>query len=209
MLAAKAEPVRRIRPPILRAAMWIGFATVIVTMLGISHGLRPDLVQRFHDPIFAIRVAAALLTGMLAAIAAFLISLPDRSARCILLPLPGLVIWLSTISYGCLMDWVKLGPDDASVQRAMDCAATLVLVSVPLSLAMCLMMRSVKFLRSTETILCGALGVTGVTATALSLFHEIDATILILLWNLGTAGLLLIVGSMLRAKWLSRDVIQN
>jgi hypothetical protein len=35
----------------------------------------------------------------------------------------------------------------------------------------------------------GGLAVAAITATALSLFHTVDATVMILMWNLGTAVL--------------------
>ena len=39
---------------------------------------------------------------MLAAVAAFMVSLPDRSQRWLLLPVPTLVLWVGTVGYGCL-----------------------------------------------------------------------------------------------------------
>lgn len=41
--------------------------------------------------------------------------------------------------------------------------------------------------RPTAITFMGSLTVAAVTATALSLFHVIDATVLILIWNVGTA----------------------
>lgn len=188
-LVASAEPMRRVRPPLLRCVLWLAFAAFIVVMLGISHGVRPDLLQRFQDPLFALRVAGALATGILAAISAFLISVPDRSRAWLLLPVPGAVVWLSTIGYGCLTSWVRLAPDGIHLGQAASCFATLTLASMPLLLAMYLMMRAVGPLRPTSVTLCGALAVAAITATALSLFHNLDATILIILWNVGTAAL--------------------
>jgi hypothetical protein len=189
LLAANARPVRRLRPPVLRCALWLAFATIIVAMLGLSHGVRLDLGQRFQDPLFALRVAAALVTGILAAISSFLISLPDRSEGWLLLPLPGVAVWFSTIGYGCLTNWVSLGRGGVHLGEAASCFATLILISTPLSLAMFLMMRQAGPLRPALVTLSGALAVAAMTATALSLFHQLDATVLVLLWNLGTAAL--------------------
>lgn len=188
-LVANTKPVRRLRPPVLRSALWLGFAVVIVVMLGVSHGARPDLAQRFEDPMFLLRVAAAIATGALAATGAFLVSLPDRSERWALLPVPGAAIWFSTIGYGCLTDWVQLDPEGIRIGEAVNCFATLVLTSTPLSLAMYLMLRYSGSLRPTPVTLNGALAVAAITATALSLFHNIDASVLIILWNFGIAAL--------------------
>lgn len=186
-LAANATPVRRLRPPAMRAACWLLLAAVVLTLLAVNQDIRPDLVQRLHQPIFAVGVAASALTGVLAAVAAFLVSLPDRSRLWLLLPFPALVLWLSNIGYQCLTGWVSIGPDGMSFGEAARCFATLVLTSLPLSLAMLVMLRYAAPLRPTAATLMGSLAVAAITATALSLFHVIDASVMILMWNLGTA----------------------
>ena len=135
-------------------------------------------------------MAASLLTGVLAAISVFLVSLPDRPRLWLLLPMPALVLWLSNIGYQCLFRWIDVGPDGVSLGEAARCFATLVLTSLPLSLAMLVMLRYAAPLRPTAVTLMGSLAVAAITATALSLFHTVDATVMILMWNLGTAVLL-------------------
>ena len=98
-LVANATPVRRLRPPLTRAALWLLFAAFILVLLGLTHGVRPDLAERLQQPTFAIGIAASLLTGILAAVASFQVSLPDRSLLWLLLPAPALVAWVSTIGY--------------------------------------------------------------------------------------------------------------
>lgn len=188
-LAANATPVRRLRPPVMRAVCWLLLAAVVLTLLAVNQGLRPDLVQRLREPAFAVSMATSLLTGMLAAIAAFLVSLPDRSRLWLLLPLPMLILWLSNVGYQCLVQWVAIGPDGISPGEAARCFATLVLTSLPLSLAMLVMLRYAAPLSPTAATFVGSLAVAAITATALSLFHAIDATAMILMWNFGTAVL--------------------
>lgn len=200
LLSANAAPVRRLRPPVVRCALWLAFAAVIVAMLGISRGVRPDLAQRLADPAFTAGLGAAVLTGILAAAATFMLGLPDRSGRWALLPLPGVAAWVGTIGYGCLTNWVSLSPDGVTLGATAACFATLVLTSTPLSLAMLLMMRRLGSLRPTSVTLCGALAVAAITATALSLFHSLNATVLILLWNFGVAALFLCLGSVFRRR---------
>lgn len=191
-LAANVTPVRRLRPPVARAACWLLLAALVLTLLAISQGIRPDLTQRLQDPAFAVSLAASLLTGMLAATAAFLVSLPDRSRLWLFLPAPAFAVWLTNIGYQCLVQWISIGPDGVSFGETARCFATLVLTSLPLSLAMLLMLRYAAPLRPTAVILTGSLAVAAITATALSLFHIMDATVMILMWNVGTT--VLIVG---------------
>lgn len=205
-LAADLTPVRPLRPPVIRAACWLLLAVFVLVAMAIAQGLRPDLVQRLQDPTFVVSMAGALLTGVLAAVAAFMVSLPDRSWRWLLLPTPALAVWLSTIGYQCLTNWVSLAPNGIRLGETARCFATLVLTSLPLSLAMLVMLRHTAPLRPTAAILVGSLAVAAITATALTLFHDIDATVMILMWNLGIAALFVGLAGAFRGKmfsWLS------
>src|SRR5262249_23087952 len=85
-LASDATPVRRLRPPLARAAAWLIFAVSLIAAITIVHGLRPDLAERLRQPVFTVGIVASFMTGILAAAVAFLLSLPDRSGRWLLLP---------------------------------------------------------------------------------------------------------------------------
>ena len=88
--------------------------------------------------------------------ASFKFSLPDRSRWWMLLPAPALAVWVSTIGYGCLTDWVSMGPDGVRMGEAVRCFATLLLTSVPLSIAMLVMLRHAALLRPTAVGCPGA-----------------------------------------------------
>ena len=169
----------------------------MVVLLAVDHGIRADIEVRLRQPVFIAGLAASASTGILATIAAFMISLPDRSRALLLLPAPALLAWLSTISYDCLTDWVEITPAGVETGEAARCFATLFLISFPLSATLLLMLRYAAALRPTETAITGALAVAAIAATALSLFHDLDATIMILVWNIGFAALLVILGGAL------------
>ena len=196
ILVECATPVRRLRPPLVRAGLWLAFAGLILALVAIGHGVRTDLAARLHEPTFAASIAAALATGILAAMAAFAISLPDRSRWWLLLPLPALAVWIATIGYGCFVDWVSVGPDGIRLGEELRCLALLVLTSVPLAIALAAMLRYAALLRGGAVAMMGGLAVAAITATALSLFHDHDATVMILVWNLGTTALITGVGSL-------------
>lgn len=189
-LVRNAAPVRRLRAPLLRAAFFLGFALAVLGLLAIVHGFRGDLALRLHDPLFLLGMAGALLTGVLAAIAAFRLSLPEASAGWLLLPAPALVLWLSSIGYGCLTDWVRIGPDGMRMGEAIRCFATLLLTSVPLSVAMLVMLRFAAYLSPTRVSAVGGLAVAALTAFAVSLFHNLEASAMILMWNFGVAAII-------------------
>jgi hypothetical protein len=202
-IVADAEPVKRLRPPLARAALWLLFAAAIVALLAASHGLRPDLGARLGQSPFVTGIAASILTGILAAVAAFMLSLPDRSRLWLLLPAPALAVWVSTIGYGCLTDWVAVGAEGIRLDDVIDCFATLALISAPLSLAILVMLRYTALLEPARVAVMGGLAVSAIAATALSLFHSFDATIMALMWNLGIAALLVGLASVFGKKMFS------
>jgi hypothetical protein len=188
-LVEGATPVKTLRPPLTRACAWLVLALVIVALLAAVHGLRPDLGARLQQWEFLSSSAAALATGALAALAAFMVSLPDRSDGWLWLPVPALAAWVSTIGYGCFADWVSMGPDGAQWGETARCFATVLLTSVPLGLALAVMVRHAALLRARAVAAAGGLAVAALTAAALSLLHPIEATAMILIWNAGIVAL--------------------
>jgi hypothetical protein len=193
-LVEHAAPVQRLRPPLVRAALWLTFAGLLIALIAAGHGIRADFMQSLHQPAFVVTVGAALATGILATMTAFAVSIPGRSRLWLALPLPPLAVWMSTIGYGCVADWVSLGPDGFGGE--LRCAAMLVLTSVPLAIALAAMLRYAAMLRSGAVAVSGGLAIAAITAATLPLFHDHDATALVLLWNLGTAALITGVAGM-------------
>ena len=206
VLVANAAPVRRLRAPWLRAGAWLALAGSIYAVLATGYGLRPDWAGRIADRGFILVIGSSLATGVLAAMAAFLLAVPDRSRGWVLLPLPALAVWMSTLTYGCLTQWVNIGPDGIRFGEAARCFATVLATGVPLSVALVLMLRHARWFRPVSVTVAGALSVAALAATAVSLFHSVDATIMVILWNFGLAAAFVGAGSIagLRAVALPR-----
>jgi hypothetical protein len=189
-LVEGATPVQRLRPPLVRAALWLAFAGLLIGLVAAGHGIRTNFMQQLHQPAFAVTIGAALATGILSALTALAVSIPGRSRWWLALPLPPLAVWMSNIGYGCFADWVSLGPDGFRFGEELRCAALLVMTSVPLTIALAAMLRHAVILRSGAVALTGGLAIAAITAAALPLFHDHDTTAMILVWNVGTAVLI-------------------
>lgn len=209
-LVDSATPVRRLAPPLRRTCTWLALAAVILALLCVAHGVRPDLAVRMKQPVFVVSMFGALATAVLAAFASFKLSLPDPPRWWLLLPLPGFAVWVSTIGYGRLTDWISMSPDGIRMGEAARCFATLLMTSIPLSAAMLIMLRYAAPLRPTIVSAVGGLAVAAMTSFALSLLHNLDATIMILIWNLGMAVLIAGMASALGRPllgWVARHVM--
>jgi len=190
-LVADAEPVSRLWRPGWRAVGWMALVVTVVLVLVPWYGLRPDLAERLADPFFVAGQGGAILTGALAALAACMLSLPDRGSVWLLLPWPAAAIWIGGVSVGCLTDWVRFEPEGFAWGEAASCFVSLLLVAVPLSIAMFWGVRHAARLRPRPVVLTGALSVAALSAAAMALLHPFEASAMILLWNFGTAGLVL------------------
>jgi hypothetical protein len=190
-LAAQAAPVRRLRPPLWRAAAWLVFALVVLAGFVVWHGLPEDLAGRFADARFCLCLAGALGTGVLATLAAFQASLPDRAWAWRLLPLPAAALWAATVAQECLTDWVRVGPDGFAAGHTVTCFLLVLACSVPLSGALLLMLRPTARLAPRAPAALAGLAVAGLCAATLAVTHDAEASAVVLLWNAGTAAVVL------------------
>ena len=191
-LSHNLAPVRRMMRPLPRALAWLGLASALLGALALVEGLRPDLFQLLRGTMFDLELGGMALTALGGTLAAFMLSLPDRSRRWLLAPLPGLALWLATIGTQCASGWVAMDSASTMQDPILRCLATLLLASLPLSLSLVLVLRHARLLAPLPVALSGASSVAALVALALTLFHAIDASMMILAFNFGT--LLLAMG---------------
>jgi hypothetical protein len=189
-LASELPPVRRLPPPLLRAALWVLLATALIALLAALRDLRADMDVMARDPAYWVQLAGAWLTGAAATLAAFEVSLPDRPRAWLLLPLPGAVLWLSGFAVGCLGHWIAIPPGAPIAHDSMRCLETIIMASVPMAVVLWLMLRRARPLRPSATALVAALAVAAFADTAHLLIHVVEASLLVLLVNLVPVALI-------------------
>lgn len=176
-LSADLKPVRRLPPPWLRALIWLGVVLVVGLLLVATRTLLPALGIIGNDPFMLPGAYASLATAILAAIAAFELSLPDRSDAWILLPLPPLVVWIVLNGLGCLATLAIPGTETSPFQF-MVCFSLILGISIPLTAAMIVMLRRTRPLRPLRVGVLGGLAASAAAATLLILIHPHDSAVL-------------------------------
>src|SRR5262245_45240480 len=78
-LAESARPVRRLRPPAVRLAAWLGVLLAVGTVSLIT-GLRPDASVRLATPGFPVELALLAIATTAAALVALRGSVPGLEA---------------------------------------------------------------------------------------------------------------------------------
>jgi len=200
-LAAEAQPVRRLRPPLLRAGLWL---LAVAALFAVALLFFADLalfVSRAENPRLVVELVATLLTGITAVLAAFQLSLPDRSPVWSLLPLPWLGLWLATSGYSCYRSFRALGYDDGSLGESAHCFRFIVGVSVPLAISLLVLIRRARPLAPVRVAAVGGLGVAATAAFALQFFHPFDVTFLDL--GIHVLAIALVIGVMCLTERLS------
>jgi len=188
-LAAKAQPVKRLRPPALRAALWLGAVGILIAL---AIWLFSDLtlsMRRLENARLDWEMAGMLLTGILAVVAAFHLSLPDRSAAWALLPLPPLALWLASMGFNCYRQWFI---DGWALGSSWDCLKFIVGVSVPLSVSLLYLLHRAAPLAPVRVAAMGGLGVASIAAFALQFFHPFDVTFMDLATQMIVVGLVVL-----------------
>src|SRR5271169_4300407 len=200
-LSADLMPIKRLRPPALRALLWLGaMVTAAAVLTPFSDPVA--MMQRLTaEPDLWLAVIGSILTAVLAAVAAFELSLPDRDPKWALLPVPAALLWVGASGLGCLRPWFVPGTHDASLTEAETCLFFILALSIPLSVLLLVMLRQAHSLWPNLTGAMGGLAVAGASATVLNLFHPYDAAATDLIVHVGAVAIV-IMANWAFAGWL-------
>jgi hypothetical protein len=189
-LAADAQPVRRLRPPWLRALAWLAIALPYVAAVAYAKLRMADTIGPFDDLRFIVEQSATLATAATAAIAALASIIPGFDRRVLLLPLPSFAIWLASVGYGCLQDWLRLGPDGLVIVPDWECLPSAAFIGILPALAMIIMLGRGAPMAPRLTLALAGLAVAAIANFGLQFFHFRDASIMVLVWHLGSVAVL-------------------
>lgn len=176
-LSADLTPVRRLGPPWLRTVYWLlavlCLAVLLVAIRILLHwDGQPDV-----DPYVIPGALASGATALLAAFAAFQLSLPDRSSAWALLPVPAFVLWVAINGLGCVASLANPAVQN-NVPLFFTCLSIIFALSVPLSVATIVMIRRARPLRPLRVAILGGLAASAAGATLLVLVHPHDSAVL-------------------------------
>jgi hypothetical protein len=101
-LARAARPIRPLPPPSVRLAQWTAALVPLTALCVIVIGPRRDVWHAIHQLTFIGTAAATLVTALLAAAAAFVLSVPgaERSPAQRVMPLAAGCLWALMLAVG-------------------------------------------------------------------------------------------------------------
>ncbi|KAB2916348.1 MAG: DUF1109 domain-containing protein [Hyphomicrobiaceae bacterium] len=196
-LAADLQPVRPLKPPWVRALLWLGIALPYVAAVVWGKLTMIDASQVAGDVRFLVEQAATLATALTAAIAAFCSVIPGFGRRVLFLPLAPLGVWLASVGQGCVQDWLRLGAEGLRIRPDWDCLPLATVIGIVPTIVLVIMLRKGAPLRPRVTLALAALAVASVANFGMQFAHVGDASIMVLAWHLGAVAVLSMLGGWL------------
>ena len=195
LIAALTEglaPVRPLRPPLLRALLWLAPVALLIGVAVLRWANLEAFAVRYAAPRPALEFLAILLTAITAIVAAFHLSLPDRNSLWRYAPLPPLALWIATSGLGCLQHGLGWGAVGKRFGESPHCFTFIVALGLPLAALLYAVLRRARPLQPLPVALTAALGVAALAAFTLQFFHPFDTTSIDLALHL--AAVLVVVG---------------
>lgn len=194
-LTAELAPVRRLRPPAFRTFLWLLVALPWIALVVTVVGPRDDLPDLLGDRSWMFLQMATFATAMSAAMAAFCAGVPGRPRWEHFVPAVPFALWLS-VPVVDLLDSLKSG-DVAQLAFAPDwiCLPGVILVGFGPGAAMVLALRRGAPVHPGLAAFLGGLAAAALGSFGLQLFHPQDASLMVLVWQIGSVMLLTLMSA--------------
>jgi hypothetical protein len=184
-LSRDLSPVRPLRNPLIRTALWVALLVPYTALVIIVLGFLLKRPISTLDRPFLMEQTFALLTGITAAMAAFASTIPGRKRTYLLSPVLPLIAWLGTLGKNCL----ATGPL-AITGHNVWCFPFVIILGTAPAILLCKMLRRGAPLTPNVTAGLGALAAAGVGNFCVRLVHQEDVTLMLLIWHVGGVFLL-------------------
>jgi len=177
-LAGSLTPVRRLPRPAWRTLTWVSGVAVLTAALAVMISPGSGGAGFAGSPFVLPSLVGSILSAVLAAFAAFQLSLPDRASAWALLPLPAVALWVVSSGLGCLAGLGEPATWGATLAEIRQCLTVILGASIPLSILLVVMLRQAFPLRPTYVALMGGLAVAAASGSVLLVLHPHNSTIL-------------------------------
>lgn len=181
-LAGDLRPVRRLPSPPVLLALWTLLAVSVIGAAVLLFGTR-EALGRPMSGFDTLHVVAAALTALLAGLAAFELSLPDRDRRWAWLPLPAIGLWVGTMGVGCVGELVRLGLDGINFYVSWSCLKFIIGFGLPMAALMLWLTRHAAWIRPGPVAAFGALSAAAFASIGLTIVHPTFGPLMVLAWH--------------------------
>lgn len=189
-LAGDIRPVQRLRLPSVRLLVWLGLSLPWVALIVWYRGPRADIALKMGESAWLFEQSLALITALAAGLAALCASIPGRPVWERALPLLPLGLWIAIIVDGSIRSVVAGGTWSLLVEVDWVCLPNIASLGVVPAVAMIALIRRGAPVSPYATIGYAALAATALAEFGLRFFHAEDASLMILVWQMGSVAFL-------------------
>lgn len=200
-LAQEAAPVKPAPHPFALFAQWMGGAAAYIALTLLFSGLRPDLLDKLHSPLFLLELVLLLCIVATASLSAALLSFPDmhQKRRMVILPVLmfALLVLLITVS------WHADTPPSPPPLHSVECLLYIAFLSV---LPAAWLFYSMRKLASTHHYLAGSIALLtafSIGALSLRLYEQTDSIMHVVQWHY-----LPMLGITIIGLWLGKTLLK-
>jgi len=195
-LAAGAEPVRPLRPPLARALVTAGALLALGGMAIWWLGDTGQLTTRYRgrEWLMALELAALLATALLAIVGAFRFAVPGGGGRgWLVAPLVPSLLWLLLAGVTCWTDWDRRGAGGWKLAHSWDCLLFVIGVGLAVAAPLLWRLSRARPIDPAPVAVLGGLGAASLATAMLHFFHPRTVTFLDL--SIHVAAMLLVIGA--------------
>jgi len=196
-LVSDVKAVKRLPSPHWQMFKWFSISLVYAATIVAVVGFRADILSKLHDFKFTIEVMSALLTSMLAAVAAFCAGCPGRPFWERFAAIPVLAIWVGSLAFGCWQYFKAFGAETMNFQPDMVCFACIFLIGLLPGAFILLMIKKGAPIAPATTAALATLAAAALGAAALRLFYVEDSSPILLTSQLGSVLTLTLLGALM------------
>jgi hypothetical protein len=205
-LARDVQPVRRLRPPWVRAVLWSLGAGLYAIVLALPLTSSEEFALNTGNRGFVAQQAAAIVMAFCAVVAAFASVVPGYSRAVVTLSAVGVSTWLATLMSQVPQEWQAVRLTGAADTHEWLCVPTIALTALPPAFALVLMLRQGAPVNPRLSAALGLLAAAGLTNVVTCLASPHRSAIAVLVWHGATLLLLCVLAAAIGRAVLSWKV---
>ena len=200
-LVHDASTVKAVPHPLMLSINWIIWALAYLALALFISGVRPDLMQKLHEPLFLAEAAALAAMFIAASISAALLAFPDlhQMRRVALLPL----VMFAALLIILYVAWRADVPPAPLPRHSFECCLSIMLLAVLPAIWIFTQMRRFASTHQRMAGIVVMLAAFSVSALWLRLYEQNDSILHVIEWHY-----LPILGFGIVGLWLGKRVLR-
>src|SRR5712691_10866154 len=193
---------RPLPPPGIRTAMWMVWAVMYLVVVAMMMFAVMSSARVTPSPLYLMQQGAALVTGIMAARAAFASVIPGSKNRVWVLPAIGATVWAVSLLWAGVRDLHAYGTLSVTSQSDWPCVASMTVGGLVVGFPLVWMLRRGAPLTPHLTAFLAALAALSVANIEACLTRPHAFALTILLWHGGTVAAIAALCALTGNRWL-------